>query len=262
MSEPRLSNKEFLNRVREYLTAENAIHETDESSQASEIASLADLEENNFYALDSEAVIAFTHAIQDFAMEQASGRLLASMQDCTQFEGHRDCYSHLAATLDDVELICAGKLAKRVNKLNFCHDAKELLKKFWIVLYEGRSTSVMLLCEEVNNATTFESKQFCGFYTFNQRVVAQARADISESLAGECPGLKRFVHLQKVDAATKKVKIQFARETDAVDIAIKRLRKREKNYRTQDFLDELNQALERLNALEAELRENIVEGKH
>lgn len=262
MSEPRLCNEEFLNRVREYLTAEDAIHETDESGRSSHVVSLADLEENNFYVLESEAVLAFSHAIQDFAMEQASGRLLASMQDCTQFEAHRDCYSHLAATLDDVELICAGKLAKRVNKLKFCNDAKELLKKFWLVLYEGRSASVMLLCEEGNNATTFESKKFCGFYTFNQRVVAQARSDISESLGGECPGLKQFVHLQKVDAAAKKVKIQFARETDTVEIAIKRLRKREKNYRTQDFLDELNQALERLNALEAELRENIVEGKN
>jgi hypothetical protein len=128
-----------------------------------------------------------------------------------------------------------------------------------MVLYEGQRFQAMLLCEQVNDAKKFDEKKFVGFYTFNPRIVAQAREDMTESLGGDCPGLKRFARLQQMDQAAKKIKVEFAREKEAIDIAIKKLQNHEKHYRAKHFIEDLNNTLERLNRLQAHWPELIVE---
>jgi hypothetical protein len=253
-----LSNCEFLGRVQEYLASENGISDTDLNGQNPNAISLDAIQENNFYLFDSDSLLAFGHTIEDLALEDGNGRLLAAMQDCAQFEPHRERYWQLAATLDDVQLVATGKLA-RAGKLKFCNDAKELVKNFWMVLYEGKKFLAMLLCEQANTAEKFDEKKFAGFYTFNPRIISQAREDMAEALAGDCVGLKRFARLQRIDQTAKKIKIEFAREKEAIDIAIGKLQNHGKDYHAKHFLEDLNKTLERLNRLQTHLPELIVE---
>lgn len=258
MANKGLSNDKFLGRVREYLISENGICETDSQGKSATAIPLDNVRENNFYLFDSDSLLAFGHTIEDLALEEASGSLLAAMQDAAQFDPYRERYWQLATTLDDVQLVATGKLA-RLGKVKFCADAKELVKKFWMVLYEGPKFQAMLLCEQMNDAKKFEEKKFVGFYTFNPRIIAQAREDMAESLGGDCPGLKRFAGLQQMDQAAKKIKVGFAREKEAMDIAIQKLQSHEKHYRVHHFVADLNKTLERLNRLQTHLPELIVE---
>lgn len=252
-----LSNREFLERVREYLLLENGILETDELGNGSRPIPLEEIEENTFYLFDSDALLALSQTIEDLALEEAGGSLLAAIQEGGIYEQHRDRYWQLAATLEEVQLISSGKLA-RIGSLKFCHDAKGLLEKFWMLLYEGRRFRALLLCQQVNDAQKFDEKKFIGFYTFNPRIISQARADMGEALGGRCPELKQFAKLQKIDLATKKLKVEFARETKAMDVAIKKLQSHEKEYHAQHFFEDLNKTLERLNRLQTHLPEMIL----
>ncbi|MEO6034400.1 MAG: DICT sensory domain-containing protein [Verrucomicrobiota bacterium] len=251
-----LSNSEFLNRAREYLILENAIYETDERGNSSIPVALEEMEENAFYLFDADALLALTQTIEDLAMEEGGGTLLAAIQDGGLFEQHRDRYWQLGATLEDVQIISSGKLA-RTGSLKVCHDAKGLVKKFWMVLYEGRRFQALLLCEQSNKSEKFEGKKFVGFYTFKPRIILQAREDIGDALGGRCPDLTQFTRMQKIDRATKKLKVEFARETKAMDIAVKKLQSQEKKYHTKHFLADLNKTLERLNRLQTHLPEII-----
>lgn len=254
------SNSEFLDRAREYLVLGNAIYETDEQGNSSIPVLLEEIEENTFYLFDADALLALSQTIEDLALEEGSGSLMTSIQDGDHFAQHRDRYWQLATTLDDVQLISSKKLP-RTGALKTCHDAKGLVKKYWMVLYEGTRFRALLLCEQVNDAETFEEKQFVGFYTFNSRIIAQARQDMGEALGGRCPDLKDFAQRQKIDRATKKLRVEFAKETQAMDVAIKRFRGHERKYQAKHFLDDLNKTLERLNRLQTHLPEMIV-GSH
>ena len=254
-----LSNHEFLGRVREYLPDENGICETDGSGKCLQSIRLSDLEENTFYLFDSDAALAFSHTVEDFALEDANGSLLAAMQSAEQFAPHRERYRQLAATLRNVELIACGKLPRCHARLRFSRDAAASAKSFWMVLYEGRKCQAMFLGEQANDAKDFDEKQFTGFYTFNPRIISQAREDIAESIAGRQPQLRQFAKLHKIDRAAKHLKIEFAREKNAIDIAIRKLQSHGKKYRGKHFLADLNKTLERLNRLQTHLPELIVE---
>ena len=235
----------------------NAIYETDEYGNSSQPVALEEIEENTFYRFDSDAVLALSQTIEEMALEEASGSLLAAIQEGAQFESHRERYWQLATTLADVQIIASRKLA-RTRSLKFCRDTDGLVKRFWMVLYEGRRFQVLLLCEQVNEAEAFDEKQFAGFYTLNRRIVSQTREDFRATLAGRCPELKQFFHLQKIDRATKRLKVEFARETKAMDVAIKKLQSHAQKYHAQHFFEDLNKTLERLNRLQIHLPEMIV----
>ena len=252
-----LSNHEFLTGVREYLPSENGIYETDCSGNSLETIPFKHIEENTFYLFDSDALLAFTHTIEDHALEAANGSLIAAMQDAKQFEPQRERYWQLAATIDDVQVIANGKLPPRSGRLKFCNDGKALVKSFWMVLYQGRKSQAMLLCEQVNDSKIFDEKKFIGFYTFNSRIISQAREDFAELLSGGCPELRRFAELHKIDRAAKHLKVEFDREKKAMEIAIQKLQSHEK-YQPKHFLAELNKTLERLNRLQTHLPELIV----
>ncbi len=251
-----LSNQEFLGRVREYLPEETGICETDGSGKCPHEITLHTLEENTFYLFDSNALLAFSHTVEDFAFDEAEGSFLAATQTGAQFEPHRDRYRQLAATLDEVEVIACGKLPRRHNRLKFCNDANSRVKKFWLMAYEGPKCQAMFLGEQSNDAENFDDKKFTGFYTFNPRIISQAREDMAEALAGRCPELRQFAQLHKIDRAAKQLKVEFARENKAMEIAIKKLR-HGKKYQQRHFLADLNKTLERLNGLKTHLPEMI-----
>lgn len=253
------SNQEFIGRVRECLPEENGIYETDASGNCLEPVRLSGLEENTFYLFDSDAALAFSHAVEDLALEDASGNLLAAMQNFAQFESNRERYGQLSATLEKVEVIACGKMPRRNGRMKFCRDANGLVKKFWMTLYEGKKSQAMFLGEQSNAAEVFDDKMFTGFYTFNPRIVAQTRDDMAESLAGRCPELRQFAQLHRIDRAAKHLKIEFAREKAAMDIAMGKLQGHGKKYQGKHFLSDLNKTLERLNRLQTHLPELVVE---
>ncbi|MEO5802189.1 MAG: DICT sensory domain-containing protein [Verrucomicrobiota bacterium] len=254
-----LSKREFLDRVREYLPGETGVFETNGAENLPGQISLEQIEENTFFLFDSEALLAFSHAIEDFALEEASGSLLATMQSWEQFEPHRERYWQLAATLQEVEIIAAGKFPRRNGFLKFCNDAKKLVKQFWMVLYQSDEIQVMFLCEQANDAKKFGEKQFIGFYTFNPRIITQAREDMAESLGGRCPELQQFAQSRKIDRAAKHLKVEFGREKKAMEIATQKLQSQEEKYQPKHFLADLEKILERLNRLQTHLPELIVE---
>lgn len=255
------SNQDFLGRVREYLPSKTGIIETDASGNFLDEIPLEQVIENTFYRFDSDALLAFSHTLEDLALEEGSGALLAALQSPEQFDLVRDRYWQLAATLDEVEVITSGKLSRCHDRLKNCHDARRLVQKFWMVLYEGKNFQALFLCEQANDAEKFEEKQFVGFYTFNSRIVTQAREDMADALGGRCPELRQFAHARKIDRAAKHLKIEFAREKEAMEIAIEKLRNHGEDYQSHHFLADLDKTLERLNRLQTHLPEMIA-GKH
>ena len=252
-----LSNHEFLTRVREYLPSESGICETVCPGNSLEEIRFRHIEENTFYRFDSNALLAFTHTIEDHALEAANGSLITAMQDAKQFKSQRERYWQLAATIDSVQVIATGKLPPGKGRLKFCTDAKALVKNFWMVLYQGRKSRAMLLCEQLNQSKIFDEKEFVGFYTFNSRIISRAREDFAELLGGGSPELRQFAQLHKIDRAAKHLKIEFAREKKAMEIAIQKLQSHER-YQPRHFFAELNKTLERLNRLQTHLPELIV----
>lgn len=256
-----LSNHDFLGRVREYLPSQTGICETDHDGNCLQEIPLEQIAENTFYRFDSDALLAFSHTIEDFALEEGNGKLLAALQTPEQFEPVRERYWQLAATLDDVEVITVGRLPRCHGRLKCCNDAKGLVKKFWMVLYDGKNFRAMFLCEQANDAEDFDRKHFTGFYTFNSRLITQAREDMADALGGHCPELRQFAHAHKIDRAAKHLKIEFAREKKALEIAIQKLRNHGEEYQSHHFLADLDKTLERLNRLQSHLPEMIA-GKH
>ena len=251
-----LSNSEFVTRVREYLPTDAGIYELDCDGNP-HLTPASEIVENDFYLFDAEALIAFNCAIEETALEEANGSFLAAIQDFRQFEPLSERYWQIAATLDDVQVIGTGRTPRKPGNIKFCNCGTSELKKFWLVLYQGDTSKVLFLCEQSNDARAFEEKKFVGFYTFNERVISQAKQDVVELLGGKCPDLKGFGELRGLDRAAKRLKVEFAREQQVLDLAIKDLRGRPTADRTR-FLRRLQQSLERLNELKTRLPELIV----
>ena len=251
-----LTNGSFLDRVEEYLPANATIRETDCSKEPSETLSIEVLSPNAFLCFDSDATIAFSRAIEDFAIEEGHGKFLAAFQNADQFEARHERYRQLARLLHEVQIIATGKIIRRTDNLKYCDDTKALLKKFWVVIYEGMRNRVMFLAEQSNDTASLEEKQFTGFYTFDQKVISQARTDIAELLGGHCPDLKDFQRLRQLDRAAKRLNVEFSRENKKLDLAIRKLRD-DKKYQSQHFIEDFDKTLQRLTELKAHLPELI-----
>src|SRR5438094_933335 len=102
--------------------------------------------ENHFYQLEAEALLAASHAIEELALEEADGTLLATMQEFRHFEPHRERYWQLAATLTDVRVVAHGRQPPRHGHLKFIATTHKALGPFWTVLYQGRRGQAMLVC--------------------------------------------------------------------------------------------------------------------
>lgn len=255
-----LSNEEFLGRVRDYLPMDADIRNTDERGGPSSCAIAGGMEENAFYLFDAEAVLSASHAIEELALNEATGSLLATFQDSKNFAPHRDRYWQLAATLDDVRVIGRGRKRASHDRLKFIRTTHTALTPFWTVLYQGRQTDAMLACRQVRAAPVFEQKRFIGFYTFTAGLIARVRRDIEDILAGRSSRMHEFERLLALDQAAKQVKVRFAREQQAVEAAIRRLQKDRGSYQPRHFAADLEKSLNRLRQLNTTLPELIENG--
>ena len=87
-----LSNEVFLRHVRDYLPMDASVWDTDDKGKPCSCALSAGMVENRFYRFDAEAFLAASHAIEELALEEACGFLLATMQEFRHFEPHRERY--------------------------------------------------------------------------------------------------------------------------------------------------------------------------
>jgi len=158
---------------------------TDEQGKPTSCAVAGGLEENHFYLFDAEALLAASHAIEELALEEANGTLLATMQGFKHFEPHRERYWQLAATLAEVRVLAHGKQPARHGHLKFIPAIPTVLRPFWAVLYQGNRRQALLVARQTNRANLFEEKRFEGCYTFNRELIARVRRDLEQLLAGE-----------------------------------------------------------------------------
>jgi len=248
-----LSNEEFLRRVRDYLPMDAAIWNTDAAGRPVSCATADGMEENTFYVFDAEAVLAASHAIEELALDEATGSLLATFQDLKNFDPHRDRYWQLAATLDDVRVIGRGRKRASHDHLKFILTTHKALVPFWMVLYQGRRTGAMLVCRQVRAAPVFERKRFVGFYTLNGGLVARVGRDLEDILAGRGSAMREFDRLLALDQAAKQVNLRFTREQQAVEAAVRRLQTDGGRYQSRHFAADFERSLARLRELKMKI---------
>jgi hypothetical protein len=244
-----LSNEVFLRHVRDYLPMEASVWNTDAKGKPCSCAITGGMVENHFYLFDADAVLAVSHAIEELALEEANGFLLATMQEFKHFEPHRERYWQLAATIEEVRVIARGKRLPRHGHLKFFAINRPAIEDFWTVLYQGHRRQAMLICRQANGARVFEQKRFDGFYSFNPGLIDRGRRDIEEILARSALRMREFERLLAIDRAAKRLGAEFAREHRSVEEALRRIRTAGDRYEARHLAADLEKSLSRLKHL-------------
>jgi hypothetical protein len=245
MSKHRL-NKEFIAGVRDYLPMAARVREIDSEGRPGKDAPFDELSDNCFYSFDADAVTAFTHAIEDAAIDAGGGSLLACLQDFRQFEAARERYEQLAISIDRVEVLAAGAAPRPIRRVKFLKDTSGRCKDFWIVAYEGAQRSTLLICRQMNNARHFDDKQFTGFFTLSPPLNRRLRANVLDLAAGRAKNLNEFTRLMAIDQFAKQIDNEFSRQKDEMIEAVRRLQTDASGYRPGNFASDLEKGLTRL----------------
>jgi hypothetical protein len=222
---------------------------TDEHGRPCSRAVTNGLLEDHFYLFDAEAILAASHAIEELALEEANGTLLATMQGFKHFEPHRERYWQLAATLAEVRVLAHGKQPSRHGHLKFIPAIPAVLRPFWAVLYQGKRRQALLVARQTNRANLFEEKRFEGCYTFNRELIARVRRDLDQLLAGRAERMAEFERLLAIDHAAKRLAAEFTREHKAVESALRKLHTAGQHYPPRHFEATVQQSLNRLKRL-------------
>jgi hypothetical protein len=127
------------------------------------------------HVMDSEAMLAISHAIEDIAAEEGQGELISTFQDFENFKQYKSRYMRLAEELDTVRVWGCGKVPQKCGKVDFIQADEAKLLKYWLVLFDSEHARAVLLCKQVNKAEKFEDKKFIGFYSFNPYLVQSIR---------------------------------------------------------------------------------------
>jgi hypothetical protein len=127
------------------------------------------------HVMDSQAMLAISHAIEDIAVEEGKGELIATFQDFSNFLPYKARYMRLADELDAVRVWGCGKVPTKCGNVDFIQADEERLLRYWLVLFDSEHARAVLLCKQVNRAVKFEDKKFIGFYSFNPYLVQSIR---------------------------------------------------------------------------------------
>src|SRR5256885_10325518 len=125
-----------------------SVWNTDQNGKPCSCAVSTGMVERHFYRFDAEAMLAASHAIEEVALEEADGFLLATMQEFKHFEPHRERYWQLAATLEEARVIAKGKRPPRHGHLKFFSINRRALEQYWTVLYQGHRRQAMVICRQ------------------------------------------------------------------------------------------------------------------
>lgn len=204
------------------------------------------LADNVFYEFDADSLVAIWHAVEDIALEEGGGSLIAGIQEFSWFESQRDRYEQLGLTLDKVELIGAGALPRRTARISFVPDKKGAVKRFRGLIYTGPRVQVAFFAEQQNAAKDFDTRRFTGFYTFDEGLIRRLRADFPDLLAGRSDSFREFARQRAIYEAGLQIQRELAMQKDALAKAVRRLRLDSKHYRPGQFALDLEKGLSRL----------------
>jgi hypothetical protein len=174
------TNKKFKAKLKPYhhhfdKSKAMCVHHGREKSQV-RLGDLVTIPDSDLHhVMDSKAMLAISHAIEDIAGEERKGELIATFQDFHNFLPHKTRYISLAEDLDAVRVWGCGKVPQKCGKVDFIQADEAKLLKYWLVLFDSEHTRAVLLCKQVNKAAKFEDKKFLGFYSFNPYLVQSIR---------------------------------------------------------------------------------------
>jgi hypothetical protein len=254
VSKRAFSNQDFLARVRDYLPMDAVVANLDAEGKRARNAVAGAMQEHVFYLFDSEAMLAMSHAIEELALDEANGTLLAIFGCFKDFEPHRERYWQLAATLKDVRVLASGKKPRQHGHLRFLTTRKSGLNSLCAVVYEGgRANALLLGCADP--AKHAGDHRFVGFYSLNNQVIARLRQDIDRLIDGRSSTFREFKRQQAIDRLAKQIQAQFAREEAALGTAIRKLHFDGKRYQPRHFAAEFDRSLLRLAQMKVRLPE-------
>jgi hypothetical protein len=243
-----ISLEDFLGRMREYLPAGFESSFEPSAGKAVHLPAHA----NVFHTFNSEVMLALSRAVEDIAMEDAYGRLLSSFQDFGKFQNHRERYSHIAATLDEVLVLGVGRKPKECGQVQFINADGTALERFWMSMYQGNRIHLLIISRQINEAESIPEKIFRGFFTFDARLISRIRREVLDALSGRQPAMPSFSRLSALDDARRQVRDRFNSELQALETELESLRQRP-HLSPKGVLNALNLALDRLN----QLRESV-----
>ena len=215
--------------------------------------SARDLEDNTFYGLDAEAMVALSHAIEDVALDEANGRLLASFQDSRNFESQRERYWQLAATIEEVRVLTAQKKPRRQGCLKRFDLLPPALAPYWVVMYQGRRAQVLALSRQTNDTAIISEKQFIGFYTFDAQIIERVREELGLALKGKTRQLPEYDRLLAIDGVAKRLNTDLLGEQTRLEAAIAKWQVAGGQYAFAQFATDLDAMLDRLRELKVQL---------
>jgi len=256
-SKRHFSNHEFLGLARDYLPLDAVVRQIGADGNPGERVHQHGLRENTFYQLDADAVVAIGNAIEDLALEEADGSLIGCFQHFKDFEAHRERYGHLAATIERVEVLAGGRIPSRIRHLKFTQADRKLCKDYRAILYEGRQRRALLICQQMNPVPKSEDRNFLGFYTFNPWLINRIGQELVEFARGQRASLPEFMRQQSIDRTAKQIKMEFAREKEALNLAVSRLQADSGRYEVRHFMSDLEKGLSRLQQWKARMPEIV-----
>ena len=236
----------FLPSVQDYLSRQAKICETDENGHPTGPIRSAVLSEHTFYHFDAESAAAMCYAIEDLALEEATGRLLAGFQDFEEIASHRERYALLGATITKVEVVGSGKFPARLRHLKYVKDRKNLCFGYRLALYEGPRCQALFVGRQENATQVPEEKQFLGFYTFNPVLIRRLEQQFRELAAGRSPSLHEFSRQAALHHAARQMQNEFARQREQLFEAMRRLQLDGEQYCAGEFAMDLEKGLAQL----------------
>jgi hypothetical protein len=252
-----LANDDFLKRVRDYLPMDAAAWELDAAGKPVRKVPQDELKDNTFYGVDAEAMVAASHAIEDLALDEANGFLMASFQDIQNFESQRERYWQIAATIDEVQVIHGGTKPRRDGRVRFASMHGTALERYWVVLYQGRRAQALLLSRQTNAATAVEEKAFSGFYTFDARIIQSVRREVGLMLTKDQTQLSEYERLLAFAAAARLLQESFLREKARLEDSLGRWQARREQHQLAQFTADFDVAMKHFQELKARMADTL-----
>ena len=219
--------------------------------EAAASCTLSDLKENTFYRFNADAMLSFSHAIEDLALEHARGGLLATFPDLERFEPQRERYWQIAATLDQVEVVLPSA-ARRAGRIRFTRSKNQIGRQFWAVSFLDGREGAILLGKQINRSEVFHERQFSGFFSFNPRLIERLQEEILEASRKPACHVPEFERLYALDRAACETWDAFSNERAVLEKIIRKLQVDGEN-KSRQFRSTLNQSFERLDQWKSRL---------
>jgi len=249
------ANRDFLNRMREYLPMDASIWQTSMNNDCLQKIDLDAINDNSFYIMDSEAMLAASHAIEDLAFDEANGQFIASFQDSKNFEPFREQFKHLALTIDDVWVLTAGKKPRFQRGLKFIDITKTDLASFWILIYKGRRARALVIGKQINETNVIPEKKFLTFLSFEPKIIDAFITDIVEIARDKVRKLNEFYRLHKIYQASKLIDEAIESERVALQKILKTWIINGNKWQCKRLENDLNNSFKNLGQLKNKLCE-------